>query len=326
MEAPKFAENVGFSVVASSVDNHPAKRSFYKNKLCDGTLKPCISHPCRPNEPFYPLFDMTHNIKNVFNNMERRKIFNLPPLPLSLSTSLTRSDRCTITQQPFTANFNHIQDVYQLESDKPVKVAHKLKKTCFNPSSIEKTSVKFAAAVFHESTHNALTHYSSTSPNRRPWVGTAAFLQLFSVLWNVVNVRTPRKGDHKRNEAAKPITSPVDWKLKFLEDFSDYLTTWQQSGQPGLSQETFLALKHTLSALASLSRYLLTSKFFHYVLLGFMLSDNLESRFGWYRQLAVANYFISLRQVRESEKKIRIISLLQQSGFSVSEASIGIGD
>lgn len=269
---------------------------------------------------------MTHNIKNVYNNIEKRTVFVLPPVPPSLSFSLTLPEQCTINlRQPFTADFNHIQDLYMLESDKPVKVAHKLKKACFNPSSIEKTSVKFASAVFHESTHTALIQYSS-SQNRSAWVQTAVFLQLFATMWNVVNVKSSNKGQRKRDEAAKPVTSPSDWKLKFLEDFSGYLRMWQQSGQPGLSQETFLALKHTLSTLAALCRYLLTEKSFHYVLLGFMQSDNLEGRFGWYRQLSGANYFISLRQVRESEKKIRIISLLKQSGFTVSDASDGIAN
>lgn len=68
-----------------------------------------------------------------------------------------------------------------------------------------------------------------------------------------------------------------------------------------------------------MARYLLQHCDFKYVLLGLIQSDNIEARFGWYRQLSGANYFISMRQLHESEKKIRAISLLKYSGFSVKD-------
>jgi hypothetical protein len=322
MDVLKFVESVGFSVVAICVDNHPVNRSFYVSRLCGGTLKSYIPHPCRLESPLFLLFDMTHNIKNVFNNYESRRIFILPPPSPPLSTFLGLPNDYALNPTTITANFDHIQQLYSMEADKPVKAAHKLKRSCFNPTSIEKTSVKFASAIFHESTHNALTHYSTSSPDRHSWRETSMFLQLIVMLWKIVNVKTPRKGLHKRDDAQSPIASPTDWKLKFLEEIANYISKWKQSGRPGLSRETFLALQQTVSALVPLCRYLLSVKSFHYVLLGFMQSDNLEGRFGWYRQLSGGNYFISLRQVRESEKKIKIISLLQSSGFTVSEATI----
>ena len=58
---------------------------------------------------------------------------------------------------------------------------------------------------------------------------------------------------------------------------------------------------------------------FDYVLLGCIQSDSLESRFGWFRQLSGANYFISWKQLVDSDRKIRSISLLKHSEFSVSD-------
>jgi len=55
------------------------------------------------------------------------------------------------------------------------------------------------------------------------------------------------------------------------------------------------------------------------VLLGRLQSDALESRFGWLRQLSGANYYISMRQVLESDRKIRAISLVKFSGFTLEE-------
>lgn len=66
-----------------------------------------------------------------------------------------------------------------------------------------------------------------------------------------------------------------------------------------------------------LARYLIHEVGFDYVLLGKLQSDYLEKRFGWIRQMSGSNYFISMRQLIESDNKIKAISLLKFSGFSV---------
>ena len=42
------------------------------------------------------------------------------------------------------------------------------------------------------------------------------------------------------------------------------------------------------------------------------MSDPLEARFGWYHQANGGNHFISIKQLLQTEKKIRCLSLLQQ--------------
>lgn len=90
----------------------------------------------------------------------------------------------------------------------------------------------------------------------------------------------------------------------------------------GLTKETFLAVRQTCQALTSLSKHLFNKCGFKYVLLGKIQSDNIERRFGHIRQLSGANYFISMRQLLESDRKLRTISLLKYSNISVAE----IGD
>lgn len=65
---------------------------------------------------------------------------------------------------------------------------------------------------------------------------------------------------------------------------------------------------------------------FNFVLLGQLQSDAIESRFGWFRQLSGANYFISMRQVLESDKKIRTLSLIKFSKLSLSEIDSAVQD
>ena len=59
------------------------------------------------------------------------------------------------------------------------------------------------------------------------------------------------------------------------------------------------------------SRLLFVKAWVNYVLLGKFQTDCLEARFGQYRQLSDGKYNISLRQVFESEKKLRLLSTLK---------------
>lgn len=86
-----------------------------------------------------------------------------------------------------------------------------------------------------------------------------------------------------------------------------------------MSKETFAANIHTCRSLVYLSRYLLENIGFQYVLLGKIQSDCIEERFGWMRQLSGANYFLSIRQLLENDKKIRAISLLRFSKLTLSD-------
>lgn len=55
-----------------------------------------------------------------------------------------------------------------------------------------------------------------------------------------------------------------------------------------------------------------------------MGGNPIESRFGWLRQLSGANYYISTKQVLDSDRKIRALSLLKFSCISLSELDCAI--
>ncbi|QQP40436.1 Putative LOC101234561, partial [Caligus rogercresseyi] len=184
---------------------------------------------------------------------------------------------------PLRPNFAHIREVHKIESTFKVRLAHKLSLKVLNPTSIEKTNVKLADATFHESTIGALKFYSKDKP---AFLETAEFAEFVRNYWNVVNIKTPQE--------------------------------WQKSGLRGLTDETFLATKHTSLALADLIEYVLEDDNFVYVLPSMFQSDPIEKRFGWYRQLSGGNYFISVRQILEAEKKIRVLSLVKYSNMEFS--------
>ena len=92
---------------------------------------------------------------------------------------------------------------------------------------------------------------------------------------------------------------------------------WRDSSQSGLSRETFLAVEHTCRSVAELSEYLIFNFKFKFAMTGKFLSDSIVKRFGYYRQLSGANYFVSIRQKLEYEKNIRLVSLLKFSQLSL---------
>ena len=81
----------------------------------------------------------------------------------------------------------------------------------------------------------------------------------------------------------------------------------------GFTKETFNAIIQTTKCIPRQVDYLLDIKELDYELLGYIQSDYLEQRFGWYRQLWAANYFNSVLQLLQAEKSIRIRSLLDMN-------------
>ena len=137
-----------------------------------------------------------------------------------------------------------------------------------------------------------------------------------------MNVKTPGIGRHKRDSLRVPISMENKQGVQYLRDFVQYLKMWEDSGERGLTKETFLATKQTCAALADMAEYLIEREDFIYVLLGQAESDPIEKRFGWYRQLSGGNFFISVRQILEAEKKIRIHSLVKFSKFDLKQIQV----
>ena len=109
--------------------------------------------------------------------------------------------------------------------------------------------------VFCESTIEALRYYSNHS-EFSDWNFTADFCELFLNYWKILNVRSPSTGKHKRDSFRDPIRSSLDWKLKFLEKFGTYISSWESNfpRNHALSRETFFALKQTTRAIQDMAK------------------------------------------------------------------------
>ena len=91
-----------------------------------------------------------------------------------------------------------------------------------------------------------------------------------------------------------------------------------------LSPQTFTSLKHSCLALPKIVNHLTKECGFTYFLSYFLQTDALEHHFGVYRMMSGANYHISYCQVLESERRLKVSTILnifsnQQSNLTLAE-------
>jgi hypothetical protein len=300
----KAVTDTGFNVVASICDAHAANRKFYAKELCGGELKLSIDNPYKKSSPIFLLFDPTHIFKNFYTNLLNKKKFLCP----------------AFEGIPLSADINHIKNIYLQELRHPIKQAHKITRKVLNPLPVERTNVSLADSFFHESTYCALESLSDDA--NEDVIKTCNFLKLIRKWWNFVNVKTKGCGHRKRDSNRDELTADNIKQVQFLSSFADWLDEWKASSYPCMSSQTMLAASQTSRALVVLCRHLIIDLKFDYVLLGKAQSDDLEGRFSWYRQMSGGNYYVSVRQFLESEKNIRIRSLIDFNKYSVPDLKI----
>lgn len=306
----------GFTVTCVVSDNNRVNRNAF-TALCGGSLMPSIVNPFSPTERLFFLFDTVHLFKCIRNNWlaqkDCEKTLMFPSLYKQESTVLK-------------ASFAHLKKLYCEEKASAVKLAPALNQKSISPTSTEKQNVKLMLKVFDCRNITALDHYEKSW--QTDTTGTREFLKIIISLWNIVNVKHPLKHIRLRNEDCRCIRSVDDENIHFIRSVIRWLQAWQamqvKVREGTLSRETMSALIHTLVALVELCGYLLNCKQFKYVLLGKFQTDNLEFRFSQYRQMSGCNYHVSVQQLLEGEKKLKLLSVLKM--VSASNGSLTLKD
>ncbi|KAH9378468.1 hypothetical protein HPB48_016552 [Haemaphysalis longicornis] len=213
------------------------------------------------------------------------------------------------TPSVLTASFNTLCKLHEGEKDELLRLAPTLSFKALNPSNLERQNVKLALRIFHSSTVAALRSTKVTLDHAN---GTLEFISIVLKWWDIVNVKTPLKGQRLRDPFQEPISALNCHQIDYLNKIVDWLDYWQSlkhdAGQ--LTRETHTALHHTSHALVEVSAYCIEELGFKYVLLGKFQTDSLEDRFGRYRQLCGSQYHVSIRQIYECEQKLRLQKLL----------------
>jgi len=99
-EVMATVRKVGLNVVAIAVDNASTNRKFFIDFLCGGSLRTSIIDSDN-DQPIFLIFDPVHDLKNVYNNFQSRKVFKCPAFDRNLPNGCH-------------TNFNHIVDLYNL--------------------------------------------------------------------------------------------------------------------------------------------------------------------------------------------------------------------
>ena len=127
-----------------------------------------------------------------------------------------------------------------------------------------------------------------------------------------MNVKTPDKGVNLRNELLNPINTRNDPSLDYLRNFIVWLQQQIPLRGKFLTGQTFKACYLTTNGVIRCCEYLLNSGYCG-ILSGVFQSDPLEKRFGLYRLTQGSNYHIDTKSLSQSEKKLRISSIVDLS-------------
>jgi hypothetical protein len=262
-------------------------------------------NPADNSKPLFYLNDSVHIFKCIRNNWLNlktyRKTFCFPDF-----------DDNEIVRY---ASFEAIREVYNIETEKLLKFGYGLSLKALWPSTFERQNVKLVTQIFNDNVENNLLELGPSN-NIRNYEDTARFINIIKRWWEVVNVKTPLKGLRLRNEMQKPLTiHENDERRIFLEKVFSWLEAWESipNNDGKLTTETHQAFKSTIYALLEMTKYCVTERNMTYLLPGKVQTDSLEDRFGRYRQLSGSQYHVSLRQIFESEKKLRLLSILNLS-------------
>ena len=203
-------------------------------------------------------------------------------------------------------------------------MAHKLTFKSLYPSSLEKQNVQAVVNVFHESNDAALQLLGEKHCLVN-WKDTLIFIQIIRKWWNILNISHLNKGHYLRCEDSKAFSSINDDRFSFLEKFCQWLEKWKsltQNQRCGrLSEETFFSLHQTTYAMIDVLKTLLSNGA-NFILTSKFQTDQLEYRFSQYRQMSGGNYHVSVQQILESERKIKLKSVLELHSHTHGKISL----
>ncbi|XP_042896693.1 transposable element P transposase [Parasteatoda tepidariorum] len=304
----------GYAILTIISDNNRINRKAFEI-MCGGSLKSNIENPYDPEKQIFILFDTVHLMKSIrnnwLNNTETNQTFYIPAMKFLPPGQ-------AIKTVPAYASILHLKQLYNQEKECSVKLAPSLTRKSLFPNHLERQDVQTALKLFDDKLIPALQ--MSKSKIGEDLVGTMHFIDIFSKWWKIINVKAPEKGKHKRNLYCDPVIGATCHIVQFLEEFCLWLQEWKNLPSPyfakpnsrcgKLSKETLFALLHTTRTLINLITYLFKEHKPSYILLGKFQTDCIEARFGQYRCMSGGNYHIGVSQVLESERKLKLLSLM----------------
>jgi len=197
-------EEAGFRVCSVITDNSAINRKAMSFFAEPHQLSFVYPHPCDLSRPLFFLFDSVHLLKCIRNNWINVKSTGKCMMYPCVKSEKVGSDHCDITRLELTSpvsivesSFNALHHIHQLECDSFVRFAYKLSLKALNPSTFERQNVNLALRIFNDFVAQALVELGSKH-NILHWHDTNVHIKIMSTWWDVVNVKTPMNGLHKK--------------------------------------------------------------------------------------------------------------------------------
>ena len=292
-------QTIGLKVRAVICDDHASNVSAFSllmRKYNTEDESYIYHHAYNGNIKTYLFYDIVHLIKNVRNNLMNKRKFVFPSYQFDLFQDAINVPAGYLCWGMF-------YDLYEQDNKLQcnLRKAPKLTFKATHPGN-NKQDVSLALAIFDEKTSSAIKSYY---PGR---TDAANFLNLFYKLFLVCN---SKQQFNRSNKVGNAIVSG-DNKCEFLDSVADWIEEWSKSPTMKLTKQTSHALVTTLRGISNLTKELLSSGNYDYVLTSRLQSDPIERRFSKYRQMSGGRFLVGLREVNSSEKILMLSSILKE--------------
>ncbi|KAM7312997.1 uncharacterized protein ISCGN_002918 [Ixodes scapularis] len=220
-------------------------------------------HPADPSRKLHFISDFPHLVKCSRNNM-------------LIAGFRTPEGRVLV---------EHIEEAWKCDNKSltPLRAMPRVTKPVLHPNGFEKMSVSHAIRLYSDEVVRGLYLYKQEVEGR---FGTTTATECFvKKMRDLISVMTSRR--------SKDALRPGSRKEAVLQEFLDYLNTWEASagtqGQGFLSRSTAEGLRVTLSSTLSLLDYVTGELGYRYLLTSRLSQDPIENLFGILRQMSGCN-------------------------------------
>ncbi|KAH9374788.1 hypothetical protein HPB48_000452 [Haemaphysalis longicornis] len=283
-------------VCAGATTNHSMRREFGMSGSLQRTRHSFI-HPVDDTRSVYIFSDAPHLMKCVRNRLHAQKVL------------------CFNGEH---AHWAHYDRLFVEDGKQPahLPVCPKTTFAHINPTNTEKMRVKLATQIFSRGAADGLEFYTARGTDGLQNVkGTVLFTKKFNDLFDAPNRNHPKEGITNGSKG-----------LRVLASFLHWLNMWEKEAASGkiarasfLTDQTAEGLRVTVLSALELSRYLLKSCGFKYVLTGQFNQDVLERFFGIIRHVGGQNGHPSMPTFLQLYNMLSFYSLMKPPKFGNCE-------
>lgn len=240
-------QEIGFVVVAVSVDGHRTNQKFIREK---GEGKNWFPNPDIEDAKIFLFFDSLHIFKNLRNNwisgeFAQNKVEPILTFPAFEENTKLKADFNDI-RQIFLHDLHTFQD-----DNEVIHNAYGLTSKALWITSFDRQKEGLVRQIFNERICAELFRLEKS--------GTGNYVEIVCRWEHLMNSKSPISGKTSRIADMEPYKSAQDPKLEELRKFISWIDRWKSSefqGTKKLSNDTFDAFRHTTSAMIEFVEYI----------------------------------------------------------------------